>query len=80
MEKNSQHQNSKLRYTYTQSRTKQFVFEQKVLVTNPRERWVTNPKSSSQNANNDCAKCDENERAGHKNANNQPPPETTKTF
>ena len=26
-----------------QSTTKQFVFEQKVLLTNPRERWVTNP-------------------------------------
>ena len=60
--------NSKLHYT--QSRTKQFAFafEQKVLVTNPRERWLTNPKSISQHANHDCPKGDENERAipGHK--------------
>ena len=64
--------NSKLHYT--QSRTKQFAFEQKVLITKPRERWVTNPKKISQIANHDCPKGDENERAiaGHKNKNKTP--------
>ena len=74
MQKKSQHR--KFKTTLYQSTTNQFAFEQKVLVTNPRERWVTNPKSRSQNANHDCPK--ENERAitGH---NQEQPQKKTPT-